>query len=61
MKPTTKDERTVLNLRDMSRELIGKLKAAAALEHTSLKDYVTGLLEHHVNELERKGLLPKGK
>jgi hypothetical protein len=61
MKPDMKDEITVLNLRDMPRDLIAKLKAAAALEHASLKDYITVLLRGHVNELEKKGLLPKGK
>ncbi|TMQ29244.1 MAG: hypothetical protein E6K65_09990 [Nitrospirae bacterium] len=60
-KPDMKEETTVLNLRDMPKDLIAKLKAVAALEHTSLKDYVTGLLEHHVADLEKKGLLPKGK
>ena len=61
MKTDKKADITVLNLRDMPRALIAKLKAAAALEHASLKDYVTGLLDHHVNELEKKGQLPKGK
>jgi hypothetical protein len=61
MKLGQKDDTTVLNLRDMPKDLIGKLKAAAALEGTSLKNYVTVLLAHHVTELEKKGLLPKGK
>jgi plasmid stability protein len=61
MKPDIKEEITVLNLRDMPKDLIAKLKAAAALEHASLKDYVTALLQHHVADLEKKGLLPKGK
>ena len=34
---------------------------AADLEHISLKDYVTGLFQHHVADLEKNGLLPKGK
>ena len=57
MKETT----TVLNLRDMPKDLIAKLKAVAALDHASLKDYVTEILQHHVSDLEKKGLLPKGK
>ncbi len=56
-----KHETTVLNLRDMPLGLMAKVKAAAALEHTSLKGYITSLLQAHVEELERKGLLPKGK
>jgi predicted HicB family RNase H-like nuclease len=61
MKSDTKEERTVLNLRGMPKDLIAKLKAAAALEHLSLKNYVAALLQHHVADLEKKGLLPKGK
>lgn len=59
MKPDTKAELTVLNLRDMPKDLIAKVKAAAALEHASLKEYVTRILEHHVTDLEKKGYLPK--
>jgi hypothetical protein len=55
------DEFTVLNLRNMPKDLIGKLKAAAALQHKSLTAYVAGLFQDHVEELEKKGLLPKGK
>lgn len=58
MKPDDK-ETTVLNLRDMPKDLIAKLKAVAALEGSSLKDYVTEILRHHVNDLEKKGLLPR--
>ena len=61
MKPDMKEETTVLNLRNMPKDLIAKLKAVAALDHVSLKDYVTALLQHHVADLEKKGLLPKGK
>lgn len=61
MKPDPKTGTTVLNLRDMPKDLIAKIKAAAALEHASLKEYVTRILDQHVSELEKKGLLPKGK
>jgi predicted HicB family RNase H-like nuclease len=59
MKSDSKAELSVLNLRDMPKDLIAKVKAAAALEHASLKEYVTRILDHHVTELEKKGLLPK--
>ncbi|MBX3348858.1 MAG: hypothetical protein KF747_08930 [Nitrospira sp.] len=49
----------VLNLRDMPKHLIAKVKAAAALEHASLKEYVTRIPDRHVTELEKKGLRPK--
>ena len=61
MKVDPKSELTVLNLRDMPKDLIAKVKAAAALEHASLKEYVTKILDQHVTELAKKGLLPKGK
>jgi hypothetical protein len=61
MKPDMKEDTTVLNLRNMPKNIIAKLKAAAALEQTSLTHYVTALLQHHVADLEKKGLLPKGK
>jgi predicted HicB family RNase H-like nuclease len=52
---------TIFYLKGTSREVARKLKAAAALEGKSLTAYVQELLEGHVEELERKGLLPKGK
>jgi len=61
MKPDIKEETAVLNLRDIPKDLIAKLKAVAALDHASLKDYVTKILQHHITDLEKKGLLPKGK
>ncbi|MEE9162507.1 MAG: hypothetical protein V3U35_05995 [Candidatus Neomarinimicrobiota bacterium] len=61
MRKRARKETTVLNLRDVPLTLMGKVKAAAAFEHTSLKRYILGLLEAHVEELERKGILPKGK
>jgi hypothetical protein len=56
-----KAELSVMNLREMPKDLIAKVKAAAALEHAPLKKYVTRILNHHVTEREKKGLLPKGK
>ncbi len=52
---------TILYLRGTSREVARKLKAAAALQGKSLTGYIQDLLQAHVQELERKGLLPKGK
>ena len=61
MRRETKKETTVLNIREVPLEVMAKVKAAAAFEHTSLKRYITDLLQAHVEELERKGILPKGK
>lgn len=58
---TGKEEKTVLNLRDMPRDLVASLKAAAAFAHKPLKYYVVEILEKHIGELERKGVLPKPK
>jgi hypothetical protein len=46
---------------DYLRALLAKLKAAAALKKISLGDYIKDMSEAHVQELEKKGLLPKGK
>jgi predicted HicB family RNase H-like nuclease len=59
--PKSQDETTVLNLRDMPLALVANLKAAAAFERMSLKKYVAKVLQGHVEELQKKGGLPKGK
>lgn len=55
------DETSVLFVRGMPRAMQAKLKAMAALNQQSLGQYVMDLFEKHLEELERKGLLPKGK
>jgi hypothetical protein len=45
----------------MPRDLLAKLKAAAALQQKTLGEYIQEMCEGHVQELERKGILPKGK
>ncbi len=57
MKKAQKEETTVLNLRDMPLKLVANLKAAAAFERTSLKRYVAIVLQRHVEELQKKGLM----
>ncbi len=51
----------VLYVREAPRELAQKLKAAAALKGKSLQAYLLEMLQSHVTDLEKKGLLPKGK
>ena len=53
--------RKVLYIRAVPTDLSKKLKGAAALQGTSLQEYVVEVLQAHVADLERKGLLPKGK
>ena len=49
-------------VRGASRELSLKLRAAAALQgYRSVNAYLVELLDAHVAELERKGVLPKPK
>ena len=52
----------VLYLRNVTPDLVNKLKAVAALSGgQSIQKYVLQLLLEHVTELERKGQLPKGR
>ena len=59
--PQSDEDAAVLFVRGMPRELLAKLKAAAALHQKTLDDYIKDMCEEHVQELEKKGLLPKGK
>lgn len=56
-----KDDTSVLFVRGVPRTMQAKLKAMAALNQQSLAQYVTDLFGKHLEELERKGMLPKGK
>ncbi len=49
------------NFRDIPRELMRRVKMAAAHEGKSVKDFLIELAETRLQELERKGILPKGK
>jgi predicted HicB family RNase H-like nuclease len=60
-KPPTKAKLPGLNLRDLPEELFYRLKMAAAVERKSVRTLVIELIEGKIKELEKKGLLPKGK
>jgi len=47
--------------RDIPRPIMQKMKIAAAIEGKSLKQLLLDLCETYLKNLERKGLLPKGK
>ncbi len=47
--------------RDIPRELMHKVKVAAAVERKSVKQLLIDLSRAHLEEMEKKGLLPKGK
>jgi hypothetical protein len=50
----------VLFVRGVPRDLLAKLKAAA-LQQKTLGEYIQEMCVDHVQELERKGVLPKSK
>ncbi len=60
-KRTQSHNAAVIYARGAPRELAQKLKAAAALHGKTLQAYLLEVLQVHVQELERKGMLPKGK
>jgi hypothetical protein len=47
--------------KDIPRELMQRTKAAAAIQGTSVKQLMIDLMEEHLKELERRGVMPKGK
>ena len=51
----------MLFIRGVPRTMQAKLKAMAALNQQSLGQYVMDLFGKHLDDLEKKGLLPKGK
>ncbi len=57
----TPDHKGTLNIRGIPKETIYRLKMAAAAEHRTVKGFLLALIKERIQELERKGLLPKGK
>ena len=49
------------NFRDIPRGLMNRVKMAAAYEGKTVKDFLIELADARLQELERKGILPKGK
>ena len=44
-------------LRGIPRELLFKMRAAAAIHQKPLKSYIRDLFETHIRDLEQKGLV----
>lgn len=60
----TKSETRDILLRDLPIHIADKIKVAATLHRSSMKDYILEILQKHIEELERKGValtLPSGK
>ncbi len=55
------EETTALNLRGVPVATYYRLKMAAAAEHKTVKDLLLEMIDGKIQELEKKGLLPKGK
>ena len=47
--------------RDIPRELMKRAKIAAAVEGKTIKSLILEGLDDKIQEMEKKGLLPKGK
>jgi predicted HicB family RNase H-like nuclease len=60
-RPPRKTKLPGLNIRDIPEEIFYRLKIAAAVERKSVRTLVLELIERRIQELEKKGLLPKGK
>jgi hypothetical protein len=58
--PPAKDVGTI-NIRDVPKDLLYRVKLAAAVERRSVKGFLLALAEERIQDLEKKGLLPKGK
>lgn len=59
--PRTDEDAAVLFVRGMPRDLLAKLKAAAALQQKTLGEYIQEMCLERVQDLEKKGILPKVK
>ena len=57
----TTSHKGTLNIRGIPKETIYRLKMAAAAEHRTVKGFLLELIAGRIQELERKGILPKGK
>jgi hypothetical protein len=60
-KRNLEDHQGTLNIRGIPKETVFRLKMAAAAEHRTVKGFILSLIEERIQELEKKGLLPKVK
>lgn len=50
-----------INIRDVPKDFLHLVKMAATVERRTIKGFLLSLAEERIEELEKKGLLPKGK
>ncbi|MDR4495055.1 MAG: hypothetical protein R3B74_11650 [Nitrospirales bacterium] len=55
------DEPGTWIFRDIPRDVMRRAKAAAAIQGKSVRQLTIDLMEEHLQELDKKGILPKGK
>jgi uncharacterized protein (DUF1778 family) len=55
------DDTGAWNFREIPRELMRSVKMAAAHEGKTVKDFLIELAQARIEELVRKGILPKSK
>jgi hypothetical protein len=55
------DDSAAVHIRGIPRETFFRLKMAAASEKKTVRALLLKLIEDKIQDLERKGLLPKGK
>ncbi|MCA9469084.1 MAG: hypothetical protein KC643_27070 [Nitrospira sp.] len=60
-KESLSDEPGTWIFRDIPREVMRRAKAAAAIQGKSVRQLTIDLMEEHLQELDRRGILPKGK
>lgn len=60
-RPTSPDALAALNIRNLPREMFYRLKMAAAAEHKTVRDLVVELIEGKIQELEKRGVLPRAR
>ncbi len=57
----SRNQLAALNIRNIPRATFYRLKMAAAAQHKTVRELLMELIEGKIQELERKGVLPKGK
>lgn len=55
------DDSAAIHLRGIPRDTFFRLKMAAAAERKTVRELLLKLIESKIQELEKKGLLPKAK
>ena len=58
---TPADDTGAWNFREIPRDLMRKVKMAAAHEGKTVKDFLVELAEARIAELEKRGILPKSR